>query len=352
MIWQSHLAYHPRIGFTYTPSFKGRLPHESGGYLLRSNTAGFRSEHEFAAERAPGVFRALLFGDSQTAGLGVGNRQRYGDLIEKSIPDLEVFNFAIDGIGIDQEYLAYLEHRHIAHDLVVIGLYVEDIARVSTRFFPCKDPHGSKLYYAKPYYEFRDNVLSLHHVPVPKGLWTEETVPQHRMPASAKPAGFVSRTLNTVRRSVPNSPTRRAFMGSRLGVLIQRARKLQRAPDYASPDNVGWRLLSEILKMWIAKSRTPVLLVPIPMRAFVYGESDPTGYQSRCRELAAATRCALHDPLPDLLSYAPSERHRFFFTQDAHLSAHGHQAVAQSIQPAIARLMLNGQTAYSLGAAT
>ena len=342
MIWQSHLAYHPRIGFTYTPSFKGRLPHESGGYLLRSNTAGFRSEHEFAAERAPGVFRVLLFGDSQTAGLGVSNRQRYGDLIERSIPDLEVFNFAIDGIGIDQEYVAYLEHRHIAHDLVVIGLYSEDTARVSTQFFSCKDPHGNKFYYAKPYYEFCDDVLSLNHVPVPKGLWTEETVPRRRMPASAKPSRLVSRTLDTVRRVVPNPPIRRAFMGSRLGVLIQRARQVQRALDYGSPDNVGWLLLSEILKMWIAKSRTPVLLVPIPMRAFVYGESDPTGYQSRHRELAAVTQCALHDPLPDLLSYAPSVRHRFFFTQDSHLSPSGHQALAQSIQPAIARLMLNG----------
>ena len=113
MIWQSHLAYHPRIGLTFTPSFKGRLPHESGGYLLRSNAAGFRSEHEFAVERAPGVFRVLLFGDSQTAGLGVSNRQRFGDLLEKSIPGLEIFNFAIDGIGIDQEYLAYLEHSQI-----------------------------------------------------------------------------------------------------------------------------------------------------------------------------------------------------------------------------------------------
>ncbi len=339
MIWQSHLAYHPRIGFTYTPSFKGRMPHESGGYLIRSNTAGFRSEHEFVAERAPGVSRVLLFGDSQTAALGVSNRQRYSDLIEGMTPDLEIFNFAIDGIGVDQEYLTYLEHRHIAHDLVVIGLYVEDIARVSTRFHAWKDPHGEKFYYAKPYYEFCGNVLSLNHVPVPKGSWTGETVPQNRMPPSAEPVRWVSRTLNTVRSVVPNTATRRALMGSRLGVLIQRIRKVQRAPDYGSPDNVGWRLLSEILKVWIANSRTPVLLVPIPMRAFVYGESDPTGYQSRYRDLMAATQCLLHDPLPDLLSYASSERHRFFFTQDAHLSPYGHEALAQSIQPAIARLI-------------
>ena len=342
MIWQSHLAYHPRIGFTYMPSFKGRLPHESGGYLLRSNMAGFRSEHEFVTERAPGVYRVLLFGDSQTAGLGVSNRQRYGDLIERSTPNLEIFNFAIDGVGIDQEYQAYLEHRQVQHDLVVIGLYVEDILRVSTKFLPYKDPEGNELYYAKPYYELRGNVLSLNHVPAPKGLWTKETVPQQHTTAVAKSAGLSTRALDTARKIIPNPPIRRALMGSRLGVLIQRARKVQRASEYSSPDGAGWHLLSEILRTWIANSCSPVLLVPIPMRAFVYGESDSTGYQSRHRELAAATRCALHDPLPDLLSYAPAERHQFFYTQDNHLSPRGHQALAKSIQPAIARLMLNG----------
>ena len=341
MIWQSHLAYHPRIGLTYSPSFKGRLPHEGGGYLLRSNSAGFRSEHEFAAERAPGVSRVLLFGDSQTAGLGVSNQKRYGDLIEKSTPGLEVFNFAIDGIGIDQEYLAYLEHSQIEHDLVVIGLYVDDASRVSSPYFRCADPHGRRLYYPKPYYTLGDNVLSLHQVPVPKEIWTEESVPQQRMPASRKPVGLVSKIFDTMRRVVPNPTFWRAIMGSRLGTSLRRARRVQRAPEYASPDDAGWQLLSAILAMWIAKSRTPVLLVPIPVRAFVYGESDPTDYQSRFRELAAATQCALHDPLPDLLSYAPAVRHEFFFL-DTHLSASGHQAVAKSLQPTIARLMRNG----------
>jgi carbamoyltransferase len=289
----------------------------------------------------------LLFGDSQTAGLGVSNRQRYGDLIEKSLPGLEVFNFAVDGFGTDQEYLAYVEHRRIAHDLVVIGLFVEDIGRVSTPFFARSDSLGKKSFYAKPYYELRDHVLSLNHVPVPREVWTEQTLPQNRRTIAARPAGLVTQALDKVRRIVPNPPIRRALMGSRLGVLIQRTRKVQRAPDYDSPDNAGWRLLSEILKKWIAESRTPVLLVPIPMRAFVYGESDPSGYQSRCRELAAETKCALHDPLPDLLTYAASDRHRFFFTQDAHLSPQGHQALAQSIQPAIARLMLSSPNTSS-----
>ena len=334
-MWQSHLSYHPRIGYTYTPSFRGRLPHESGGYLIRTNAAGFRSEQEFATERRPGVVRALLFGDSQTAGLGVGNRQRYGDLIEKAIPNLEVFNFAIDGVGMDQEYLAYLEHSEIAHDLVVIGLYVEDAARVSSRFLRYNDQNGKESYYAKPYYELRNSVLTLNHVPVPKRPRTRETLPQAQ---TAPPdGGLLSQARTAFRTIAPDPRVRRAITGSRLGHLIARAAGVQRAPGYDSPDNPGWRVLSAILRMWISSSRTPVLLIPIPMRAFVEGAGDPTGYRTRYRELASAMRCALHDPLPDLQDYPPSERRRFFFSHDGHLSPRGHEAIARSVQPAMAR---------------
>ena len=165
----------------------------------------------------PGVFRVLLFGDSQTAGVGVGNRQRYGDLIEKSIPNVEVFNFAIDGVGIDQEYLAYLDHCEIVHDLVIIGLYVEDAARVSSQFLRFNDQNGKEIYYAKPYYELRNSALILNQVPVPKRPWTKETLPQDAAPSSLDDAGFSLPSPNRASDDRARSPRQAGNHGVKTG---------------------------------------------------------------------------------------------------------------------------------------
>ena len=89
------MRYHPRIGYTYMPSTKLRVQGVNGGYLVRTNSTGFRSEREFTQERVPGTFRALLFGDSQTAGDGMANSLRYSELLEKAVPGLEIYNYAL-----------------------------------------------------------------------------------------------------------------------------------------------------------------------------------------------------------------------------------------------------------------
>jgi carbamoyltransferase len=46
--------YHPVIGYRYIPGIKARVPYESGGFLIRVNSSGFRCRHEFAAAKPPG----------------------------------------------------------------------------------------------------------------------------------------------------------------------------------------------------------------------------------------------------------------------------------------------------------
>ena len=87
---KSPMKYHPRVGYTYMPGTELRLPGPGDGCLVRANQAGFRSDREFVSRREPGVFRAFLFGDSQSAADGVDNSQRYSDLLEKALPGLEV----------------------------------------------------------------------------------------------------------------------------------------------------------------------------------------------------------------------------------------------------------------------
>ena len=127
--------YHPKIGYRFVPGLKARMPHESGGYLMRVNQSGFRCDHEFVQAKSNTTRRILLFGDSFTAGDGVSNPKRYGDLLEKILDNVEVYNFGLPGTGTDQQYLAYQEFaRTLEHNLLIIAVLVENIRRVAAHY--------------------------------------------------------------------------------------------------------------------------------------------------------------------------------------------------------------------------
>ena len=77
------LEYHNVIGYRFIPSIKARIPHENGGYLIKTNSSGFRCKNEFINEKPENIFRIILFGDSYTAGDGVSNTKRYPEILDK-----------------------------------------------------------------------------------------------------------------------------------------------------------------------------------------------------------------------------------------------------------------------------
>jgi hypothetical protein len=97
-------------------------------------------------------------------------------------------------------------------------------------------------------------------------------------------------------------------------------------------------LLRAILKSWIAESRAPVLVVPLPHDSSIAGLSDPAKYQARFREIAKETGCHLYDPLPALLKLPPIERQALWSDAYGHLSIHGHAAIARLLVPVFERL--------------
>jgi carbamoyltransferase len=293
---------------------------------VRTNNLGFRCEREFVEGKAPGVRRALLFGDSFTAGDGVSNRHRYGDLLEERIDDLEVFNFGLPGSGTDQQYLAYRQFaRGLSSDLIIIAVLVENIRRVVSEYRVFSNARGEPVCFAKPYYRLKEGTLILENVP-PR----EAPVP-----------------LSTIR----GSKRRRVDMGGRFAVvrgvlrrfglkeLAQRLSHYQPVPEYNSRNSMAWRLLSEILKTWITDARVPVLLMPIPLYQHVEGSADPSAYLARFKELAAQSGAVLHDPLRDFCRVSLEERRKFRFETDPHLTPLGHEAIANSLQHAVGSLL-------------
>ena len=326
-MWRSVTQHHPRIGYTFIPGIKARviLPQENTAYLFDVNESGFRCDHEFIPQKKSGYTRALLFGDSFTAGDGVANRQRYGDQLERKVPNFEVYNFGLPGTGTDQQYLAYQEFaRDLEHDLLILAVTVENISRVNARFRPYLNERGETVIYAKPYYVLTDHGLELKNVPVA------------REPLEKAELG--GDDTEHVDWGLPFANLRKLARTFGIRDLAQKVTHFQPVPDYRSADNPKWLVMRGILEDWIARSPVPVLLIPIPLFPFVEGTSDPTDYQARFRELAAATACVLHDPLSDLQNYSPVERRSFRFEKDVHLTPAGHAALAASLVPVVEKL--------------
>ncbi len=341
---RSLMRYHPNVGFTYMPSTKIRVQGLGGAYLVRTNAAGFRSDREFSQVRDPGTFRALLFGDSQSAGDGIVNALRYSDLLEHAVPGLEVNNYSVSGTGTDQQYLTYLENRSVEHDLVVIALYAENIRRVSRRILMSNDADGEVTFRAKPYFTLQGESLVLGNVPVPKQTWSEESLGDEER-AHVLRFGDEYSALNgapqwltgLVGRLSPDGPTRRLAKAVR-----QRwsGNRLHPLPEYDRPDGADWRLLRAILATWVAQSEVPVMVLLLPHETALTGISDPSNYRQRLAELSRDTGCRVVDAMPHLAS-GDGQPSPCWSAAYGHLSEAGHEAIADLLAPLVRDLMPN-----------
>ena len=145
------ITFDEEIGYSYTPNLKARLIDDNGGYYIKTNSLGFRSNIEFKKKKDKK--RILFFGDSNTAADGVSNEDRYSDLLGEYF-DAEIFNYAISGTGTDQQYLIWEKYaRDVQADLIIIGTLVENIERNKVQFRETIDYFTKKktLTY-KPYF--------------------------------------------------------------------------------------------------------------------------------------------------------------------------------------------------------
>ena len=318
--------YDPVLGHRFVPGIRARVHHSGGGYLLETNASGFRCRHDFTAAKKRGTTRILLFGDSYTAGEGVSDRHRYGNLLEELLPRTQVLNLAIPGTGTDQQYLAWREvGKEVRHDIVVIAVLVENIRRIAVRYRPYLTRDGATVMLAKPYFSLApDGSLELHHVPVPR-----EPMPAAAMPPSERHQVDQGGALAGPRRLVNR-------FGGRVKEPLQRITRFQPVPAYGRPDSPDWQLMKAILTKWTDEISVPVIIMPIPLYQHVEGTASASDYQARFRELASLPGVRVHDPLPDLMVYPQMVRRTFRFEDDCHLTPAAHDAVARSLARALA----------------
>lgn len=133
------------------------------------NQSGFRGTREYAVERAAGVRRIMLLGDSMFFGLGIKDQETLGAQLEKRLPGVEVLNASANGWGADQQYLYWMkEGQRFDPDIVIVGFYVDDYTRTSAT---CRE-------YLKPRLEAEGDRLVVTQTPIPK----PEDLPERGVP--------------------------------------------------------------------------------------------------------------------------------------------------------------------------
>ncbi|MEL6061410.1 MULTISPECIES: SGNH/GDSL hydrolase family protein [unclassified Methylobacterium] len=339
-VTRTMMQHDAAVGTLYIPSLKLRVSGKTGGYLIRTNAAGFRSEREFTPKRTPGKLRAVMFGDSQTAGDGVSNAKRFSDLLEKKIPNFEVYNYGIHGTGPDQHYLLYDRLCNVQHDLLIIVTYVETIRRISRRVFESRGSDGSPVFYAKPYYEIVDDRLELRNVPVPKHIWSEQTLPEELKSHiySAHETNLFTQVTGR-KGSAPKLPRALEPLREIVKSGILRLPKFKMLHEYNNADHPSWVLLRSIMEQWIAASPTPVLLVTIPHYITFESGQDPTCYRTRFRELVNATSIRHYDFFADVKKLSTNDRRSLWSEWSGHLSAEAHELMAANLAPVIQSLL-------------
>lgn len=320
---RAQYEYHPTIGYKFIAGLKSRVQHEGGGYFVKTNNYGFRSDQDYIPEKGTKK-RILVFGDSFTAGDGVSNKFRYTDLLQESLTDTEVYNFGLPGSGTDQQYLLYKEYApQFDHDLLIISVLVENIRRVNAHFRYYLDAGKEVKVWQKPYFELNNGELILHNTPV-----NPSPIRLNELNEEEKSRVDTGGKFETLRKLV-----------KRFGLkeLLQKIVRFQPVPDFNRASNPEWLLMKAILEKWILESKVPVLLMPIPLFHHVEGVASAKAYQKRFAELSS--RCTIHDPLPDLLKYDAGERRAFRFEKDVHLTSTGHKAIADSLLPALQKIV-------------
>jgi carbamoyltransferase len=318
--------YHPVFAYRFIPNIKVRIPHEGGGYLIKTNNSGFRNDNEFSNIKLESYRRILLFGDSFTAGDGVSNKYRFGDLLEEKIENVECYNFGLPGSGTDQQYLIYQKYGPaFDHDVVIISIFIENIGRTYSHYRYWYNEGGRKVCYEKPYYELINDSLILKNVPPRRG-------PIKISSLSDEDQQWIhDRNLANLNPSAINFVKRFGMLE-----LIRKVQLMydnQPYKEYNNPDHPAWKLTEAILKDWIKNISKKVLIVLIPSYHFIDEMSDPSHYQQRFSELQLKTGCNILDTLPFFLQHSKKERREFRFKNDPHFTQKGHAVIAGSIEP-------------------
>lgn len=341
--------HHPIMGYEYCPGARVTHPRPGGGsFEFIVNSAGIRSNREYSFVKPAGVYRILVFGDSQAGGMYQSNEDRFSELMEARNPGLELINFSTPGTGTDQQLLAFEQIGcKYEYDLVILMPFLMNIRRNVAWTLPTLDPKtGRVVQCPKPRFELvtggdGSEVLELANVPVPEVGPSSDAQPDPAAEQLARgirhPGNRLSLYQVAKRAVVPLVGRLRCDpfpLLSRLGYdpLTE--------PEYRSPDTAEWRLMAAIIKRFAqGAAPKPFVIAPLVNSRYVRF-SVGRSYWQRFSSLADGERVHVIDVLPHFLRLGRQAVRCFLEPHDAHLSNLGHSVLADTIEAELKRLGL------------
>ncbi|MEM5368478.1 SGNH/GDSL hydrolase family protein [Paraburkholderia azotifigens] len=322
------MRYDPILGYRFAPGLKLRIPHEGGGYLVKTNRDGFRCEHQVTPCKHT-RHRVLVFGDSYTAGDGVSNGKRYTDVLEQQLTDTEVLNFGLSGSGTDQQYLVFQQYAaQIEYDAVVISVLVENIQRNVVRERGWADRTGEAIRVPKPWFEFSaGDGLTLKGVPVPQPYRDENP---------SQPSGGGIASLRSSLRKMVNR------IGPDFKDACQRITRFQPLPEYNASSNESWKLMQAILGKWVSELSVPAVIVVMPVYQYVEETASYRNIRKRFDELAKSVGVLVYHVLDDFQQYPAGKRRQLRFRMDCHYTPIAHDLMGRALAKVVAPLLQAG----------
>lgn len=134
---QRVMTYDAVVGWRPIPNSEVIEDAGYGSYHVAINSKGLRdSEHEF--EKAEGIYRVVVLGDSITFGYGgVEQSELFTEILEDRLAAVEFINLGVPGFSTDQEY-HYLKEHGLKYDpdLVLLSMYQDDFFPTFESFIP------------------------------------------------------------------------------------------------------------------------------------------------------------------------------------------------------------------------
>jgi lysophospholipase L1-like esterase len=274
------------LGWKLVPQSKHIYRKEEQAYLIAINSKGLRdAEHSY--EKPLGVFRIVIVGDSFVFGSGgVETSDRFTDLLEKSMKNVEVINMGVPAFGSDQEYL-YLRAEGLKYhpDLVILCAFENDFRES----FSTVNPSNGR---PKGYLAASDGQLIFH--PPSFSLF-------YRLAQRSYLFGFTDLALKKVSGAY----------GRPMNVLEPRERI------------TTFRQIFNQTQALCVQHGAQLLLVYFPFR----GQKDSNVIQQVFNELATTQGMRTLDLMGRMGGLDSA-----YFKKDIHFNAYGHQVVAAALQ--------------------
>lgn len=99
------------LGWKLRAGKSGRHHSRYFNVMYSINSLGFRDLPRLTTQ-SKNTYQIFLYGDSQIFGWGLPEEQRFSNLIENSRKNIEIWNLAVPGYGLDQQILSYKNSAH------------------------------------------------------------------------------------------------------------------------------------------------------------------------------------------------------------------------------------------------